>query len=144
MLLDITHQISYLNIVLLKKEEWGGEEKVFLSTEANLPSEERVLLQFHIQAFSSAHCCLLWPAQAALTVTLCYWMFASSGGLRYGCMPLASVASGNSPSIAASAWIVVQLSRWAERWEPVSDRVWAETVPGWLFFFSPTLAQYWK
>lgn len=55
-LLAIRHLAVCINSVVLK--EWGKEEKVFHSTEATLPSEERILLQFHIQAFSSAHQCL--------------------------------------------------------------------------------------
>lgn len=60
---SIFHTFSYrylaicTNSVVLK--EWGKEEKVFHSTKATLPSEERVLLQFNIQAFSSARQCLL-------------------------------------------------------------------------------------
>lgn len=56
-LLAIRHLAICTNSVVLK--EWGKEEKVFHSTKATLPSEERVLLQFHIQAFSSARQCLL-------------------------------------------------------------------------------------
>lgn len=61
-----------------RRKEWGKEEKVFLSTRATLPSEERVLLQFHIQAFSSARQCLLRSTEAALTVALFYPTLALS------------------------------------------------------------------
>lgn len=63
----ITHQNIYLNSVLLKEEEKGKEKKAFL---LKLLSEGRVLLQFHIQALSSAHQCLFSSTEPTVTVTL--------------------------------------------------------------------------
>lgn len=77
-LLDITHGTICLNSVLLQEEEKSGEKRERYFFLPKLPSEERVLLQFHIQAFSSAHQCLLRSTEAALTVTLFYPILALS------------------------------------------------------------------
>lgn len=65
---DIVHQIIYLNSVLLKEEEeQGREEKAFL---LKLLSEGKVLLQFHIQALSSAHQWIFRSTEPTVTVIL--------------------------------------------------------------------------
>lgn len=54
------------------------EIKAFL---LKLLSERRVLLQFHIQAFSSAHQCLFSSSEPTVTVTLFYAVQALSDRL---------------------------------------------------------------
>lgn len=62
-----------------EKEEQGKEEKAFLLK--LLCSEGSVLLQFHIQAFISAHQCLFRSTKPTVTVILFYPVLALSDRL---------------------------------------------------------------
>lgn len=100
-----------------------------------LPSEERILPQFHIHAFSSAHPRLLRSTEAALTVTLFYPVLVLSvrvmGWLQATRCLLAALENG--PRAVASAITAPHLSRGGWGWN-------CSRMPDFLCFFP--LAQY--